>query len=83
MCEGGVSVCAFSDADWTGELTSRKNTNGVCAKLNSMSGSVGCTSKLQASVAVSTAEVEVNECAVAVQELAYVCGVLSELGVVV
>ena len=41
------------------------------------------TSKLQASVALSTAEAEVNACTVAVQELSYVCGVLSELGVVV
>ena len=41
------------------------------------------TSKLQASVALSRAEAEVNACTVAVQELEYVCGVLSELGVVV
>ena len=70
MCEGGVSLCAFSDAGWAGELTSRKSTSGVCVKLNSMSGCVCWTSKLQASVALSTAEAEV-------------CGVLSELGVVV
>ena len=82
-CEGGVSVCAFSDADWAGELTSRKSTSGVCVKLNSVSGCVCCTSKLQASVALSTAEAEVNACTVALQELKYVCGVSSELGVVV
>ena len=48
-----------------------------------MSGFVCWTSKFQASVALSTAEAEVNACTVAVQELAYVCGVLTELGVVV
>ena len=76
MCEGGVTVCAFSDADWAGELTSRKSTSGV-------SGCVCWTSKFQASVALSTVEAEVNACTVALQELEYVCGVLSELAVVV
>ena len=41
------------------------------------------TSKLHASIALSTTEAEVNACTVAVQELTYVCGVLSEFGVVV
>ena len=40
------------------------------------------TSKLQASVALSTVEAEVNACTVAVQELTHVRDVLSELGVV-
>ena len=44
---------------------------------------VSWTSKLQASVALSPAEAEVNACTAAVQVLAYVCGVLIELGVVV
>ena len=46
-------------------------------------GCVCWTSKLQANVALSTAEAEVNACTVAFQELEYVCGVLTELGVVV
>ena len=79
MCEDGVSVCAFSDADWAGELTSRKSTSGVCVKLNSMSGCVCWTTKLKASVTLSTLEAEVNACTAAVQELTYVCGVLNEL----
>ena len=37
------------------------------------------TSKLQASVALSTAEAEVNACTVVLQELEYVCCVLAEL----
>ena len=41
------------------------------------------TKKFQASVALSTAEAEVNACTVAVQELTYVCGVFNELGFVV
>ena len=83
MCEGGVTVCAFSDADWACELTSRKSTSGVCVKLNIVSGCVCWTSKLQASAALSTVEAEVNACTVALQELEYVCGLLTELGVVV
>ena len=76
-------MCAFSDADWAGELTSRKSTSGVCVKMNSVRGCVCWTSKLQASFALSTTETEVNACAVALHELEYVCGVLSELEVVV
>ena len=54
MCKSGVSVCAFSDANWVGELTSRKSTSGVRVKLNSMSACVCWTNKLQASVALPT-----------------------------
>ena len=79
MCEGAVFVGAFSDENWAGELTSRKNTKGVCVKLNSLIVYVCWTSKLQASFALSTAEAEVNT----VQELTLVCDMLSELGNVV
>ena len=78
MCEGDVTVCAFSDADWAGELTWRKSTSGVCVQLNSVSGCVCWTSKMQASVALSTAKAEVNACTVALQELEYVGGVLTD-----
>ena len=48
----------------------------------SVSGCVCWTNKLQASVALSTAEAEVNACTVALQELENISGVLIVLGVV-
>ena len=68
----------FCDADWGGDLATRRSTSGVIVKVN------GCTvswmSKRQAVVSLSSAEAEYMAMGSAVQEIIWLRALLSELG---
>ena len=66
----------YSDADCAGKIDSRKSTNGYCFFLNETSGAIIWKSKLQSTVATSTAEAEAAALFAATQELIF----LRELG---
>ena len=53
-----LEITGFGDSDWAGKLDDRKSTNGFCFFLNSESGAIKWKSKLQITVATSTAEAE-------------------------
>ena len=75
-----MAVEAFSDADWAGNIDNRRSTSGYCIRLFSDSGCVTWRSKTQSTVATSTAESELNAAVIAIQELKYVNGILSDFG---
>ena len=53
-----LALTGFSDADSAGKLDDRRSTSGFCFFLNSESGAISWSSKLQTTVATSTAEAE-------------------------
>jgi len=69
----------FVDADYAGDLTSRKSTSGFV--LQWYGASVHWSSKLQSSVAVSTAEAEYIAIASAVKEALWLKNLLSDFDV--
>ena len=70
-------VTAYCDADWAGDIDSRKSTTGYIIKLNECVVSWVC--KKQTSVALSTAEAEYMAISAAVQEVKWFTQLLSEL----
>jgi hypothetical protein len=76
-----VSITAYTDADWGGDLEDRKSTTGFVVLVY-----VGCAvswqSKKQATVALSTAEAEYNVMAVSqvLQEVKWIHQLMAELG---
>ena len=71
-----IGIVGYSDADWAGKIDSRKSTSGYCFFLNETSGAISWNSKLQTTVATSTAEAETAALFAATQELIF----LRELG---
>jgi hypothetical protein len=74
-----LSLQGFSDADYGGDLDSRRSTTGFVYLLNGAAISWGC--KLQSTVAVSTAEAEYMATASAIKEGLWGRQVLPDLGV--
>lgn len=74
----GPAVTAFADADWAGDRTDRKSISGWLAKVDG--DPVSWSSKKQPVVSLSTCEAELYAEAAAVQELLWLRGLLSELG---
>ena len=73
-----LSVYAYSDADWAGDLDSRKSTTGYV--VYAAGGPIAWQSKLQTTIAVSTMEAEYMAAFGAIQELIWTKGVLGEIG---
>jgi hypothetical protein len=71
-------VSAFADADWAGDKTDRKSISGWLAKVGG--DVVSWASKKQSVVSLSTCEAELYAEAAAVQEVLWLRGLLSELG---
>lgn len=69
---------AFVDADFAGDLDSRRSTTGYVFVLHG--GAVSWSSKLQPTVAVSTTEAEFVAAAAAVKEALWLKKLLAELG---
>jgi hypothetical protein len=67
----------YCDADWAGNQEQRKSTTGYVFMLNG--GSVSWLSKLQSTVALSSAEAEYIALCLASQEVTYLNGLLSEI----
>ena len=75
-----MRIIGYSDADWAGKIDSRKSTSGYCFFLNETSGVISWHSKLQSTVATSTAEVEAAAFFAATQELVFLRDLGAELG---
>jgi hypothetical protein len=73
-----MRVYAYSDADWAGDLDTRRSTTGYV--IYAAGGPIAWQSKLQSTVAVSTMEAEYMAAFGAIQELIWTKGVLSEIG---
>ena len=73
-----LDVCAYADADWANNKGDRKSISGWIAKLNG--DPVSWSSKKQRVVALSTCEAELYAEAAAIQEVLWLRGLLSELG---
>lgn len=71
-------VGAYADADLAGDVSTRKSTSGYCMVLNG--GVIGWSSKLQATIALSTAEAETIAATEAVKQLIHLRFFLEELG---
>jgi hypothetical protein len=72
-----LNVYAYSDADWAGDLDSRRSTTGYV--VYAAGGPIAWQSKLQTTIAVSTMEAEYMAAFGAIQELIWTKGVLSEM----
>jgi heptaprenylglyceryl phosphate synthase len=69
----------YADADLAGDVGTRKSTSGYCIVMNG--GLVQWSSKLQATVALSTAEAETIAATEAVKQLMHMRLFYEELGV--
>jgi hypothetical protein len=79
--DGVVAVpelAAFCDADWGGDLDSRRSTTGYVFTL--FGGAISWQSRLQPTVATSTVEAEYIACAAAVKEALWLRTLLHDLG---
>ena len=74
-----LNLFAYSDADWAGDLDTRRSTTGYI--VYAAGGPIAWQSKLQSTIAVSTMEAEYNSAFAAIQELIWLKGVLKEIGI--
>ena len=74
------SIVGFCDADWAGDLDTRRSTTGFVFMMES--GAVSWGSKLQPTVALSSAEAEYMAACGAVQEAIHLRQLLNDLGYV-
>ena len=74
-----LDLFGYSDADWAGDLDSRRSTTGYV--VYAAGGPIAWQSRLQTTVAVSTMEAEYMAAFGAIQELIWIKGVLSEIGI--
>jgi hypothetical protein len=71
-------LSGFSDADWAGDINTRRSKTGYVIMLNN--GAIAWRSQLQATVALSTMEAEYMAIAEATKELMWLRQFLKELG---
>lgn len=76
----GIRLVGYSDADYGGHIDSRRSTSGYCFSVQKSSGVISWRSKLQTTVALSTAESELSAATAGAQEAAHLCGILGDLG---
>lgn len=74
----GTGLIGFCDADYAGDLDTRRSTTGYVFMLNG--GAISWQSKLQPTVAASTAEAEYMAAAAAVKEGLWLRKLLTDLG---
>ena len=74
-----LNLFAYSDADWAGDLDTRRSTTGYV--VYAAGGPIAWQSKLQTTVAASTMEAEYMAAFGAIQELIWLKGVLGEIGI--
>jgi len=77
---GQLCVVGFSDADWGGDLDTRRSTTGYLFMIEETGGVVSWGSKLQPTVALSSAEAEYMAACAAVQEAVHLRLLMSDLG---
>ena len=76
-----LALTGLSDADWSGKLDDRRSTSSFCFFLNSESGAISWSSKIQTTVATSTAEAETMSLFAASQEREFLRGLANEIGI--
>jgi hypothetical protein len=74
----GVAVSAYADADWGNNKEDRKSVTGWIAKVNG--DVISWASKTQKTIAQSTCEAELYAEAAGINEMLWLRGILSELG---
>jgi transposase InsO family protein len=74
---GGVTLQGYSDADWAGDLDTRRSTTGYVFTLGS--GSIAWASKRQATVAQSTTEAEYMAVSSAAREAMWLRQLMTDL----
>ena len=75
-----IDLHAYSDSDYAGDVDTRRSTSGLCVFMSRGSAAISWQSKLQSTVAVSTAEAEINAAVASVQEMVHLNELLKELG---
>lgn len=73
-----MSIVAYCDADWGGDLDDRKSTTGYCVFVNN--NLISWNTKKQATVALSSAEAELMSVSDVVKEIMWLRFILKELG---
>jgi hypothetical protein len=74
-----LTLHAYADADWAGDITDRKSTSGLCVFLGD--SLISWRSKKQSVVARSTAEAEYRAMAHATSEIVWLRWLISDMGV--
>jgi hypothetical protein len=74
----GMAVSAYADADWGNNKEDRKSVTGWIAKVNG--DVISWASKTQKTIAQSTCEAELYAEAAGINEMLWLRGILSELG---
>ena len=74
------SLVGFSDADWGGDIDTRRSTTGYLFMIEETGGVVSWGSKLQPTVALSSAEAEYMAVCAAVQEAVHLRRLMCDLG---
>jgi hypothetical protein len=78
--DNGLVLAGYSDADYAGHLDTRRSTSGFCFSVQQQSGCITWSSKLQPTVATSTAEAELNAAMAAAQEAIHLQQLLGSMG---
>ena len=77
FCSSPTQVVGYSDADWAGDLDTRRSTSGTLFLMGD--GTVSWTSKAQPVVALSSSEAEYIALSMATQEAAWMQKLLNDL----
>ena len=77
----GLQLLGYTDADWAVNLNTQKSTSGYCFYLHANSAAIRWSSKLQKSVAFSTAEAEYYSLSTAAQECCHLLNLMKDFGV--
>src|SRR6185437_1047209 len=75
--DGKITISAYSDSEWGGDLEDRKSTTGYVVFIND--NLVSWNTKKQATVALSTAEAELMAAAEVIKEVLWMKYILNEL----
>ena len=75
----GIKLVGFRDADYGGDIDSRRSTFGYCFSVQSNSAIVSWRTNCR-TVALSTAESELNAATAGATEAVYLTGILADLG---
>jgi hypothetical protein len=74
----GMDISCYADANWAGDVATRRSTTGFLVKIGNCP--VSWSSKRQTTVALSTTEAEYMSVSAATQEVVWIRNLLEELG---